>query len=91
LGFLPSFTYTEDCFTFETGSLLVIYSDGITEAMDANEQEFGEDRLMQIIRKTYDRHPSEIVDAILNEVRTHARQVPQMDDQTLVVIKRSVE
>jgi sigma-B regulation protein RsbU (phosphoserine phosphatase) len=89
LGFLPSFSYSEECFSLEPGQLIVIYSDGITEAMNPNEEEFGENRLENIIRDIHRKNASEIVDIILAETKNHAGDVPQMDDQTLVVLKRN--
>jgi serine phosphatase RsbU (regulator of sigma subunit)/predicted enzyme related to lactoylglutathione lyase len=71
------------------GDLLAIYTDGITEAFNPLEQEFGEDRLVETLQRLRQRNPNEIVDAVLEEV---ARFSPreQRDDLTLIVARCKV-
>jgi sigma-B regulation protein RsbU (phosphoserine phosphatase) len=89
LGFLPQFTYSEERFNLDPGQLIVMYSDGITEAMNADEEEFGEDRLEKVIRNNSTKNAYEILEIILNSIREFVKDVPQMDDQTVVILKRT--
>lgn len=89
LGFVEQFAYTEDTVSLKPNDFFVIYSDGITEAMNLHEEEFGEARLMSVIQKFNDQPPQKIIDEIISSVNAHAGDAPQMDDMTLVVIKRT--
>jgi sigma-B regulation protein RsbU (phosphoserine phosphatase) len=89
LGFVEEFAYTEDTIPLKPADFFVIYSDGITEAMNLQEEEFGEERLMSVIKKFNDQTPQKIIDEIIKSVDAHVGTAPQMDDMTLVVIKRT--
>lgn len=88
VGVLPGLTYIEKTIDITRGSILVVYSDGITEAMDSNEQEFGEDRLINLIKENRSVSTSGLIDLIINSVNHFAGNAEQMDDMTLVIIKR---
>jgi serine phosphatase RsbU (regulator of sigma subunit) len=88
LGFVPDFDYDEENIQFEPGTTLLIYSDGITEAMNAEEEEFGEERLLNILSENIELTAETIIQKILSAVNDHVGEVPQMDDMTLLVIKR---
>lgn len=70
-----------------TGDVLVIYSDGVTEAMDAQFEQFGTERLAQIVTDLAGRSAQDILDGVANGVARHAADVPQSDDLTLLVLK----
>lgn len=89
VGALPEITYEEKTIDFPSGDVLVVYSDGITEAMDSKEEEFGEERLINLIKENRQLSASELIDKVINTVNKHAGDVDQMDDMTLVVIKRN--
>ena len=72
---------------WEKGDLLLIYSDGITEAEDAGEEMFEEVRLQEIFLKHRDQPPASIKGAILEAVSRHCGRVAQADDVTLVVAR----
>jgi sigma-B regulation protein RsbU (phosphoserine phosphatase) len=88
VGILPGMVYEEKTIDFMADSLLVVYSDGITEAMDSNEREFGEERLISLIKENKNLASSELIDMIINTVNDYAGNAEQMDDMTLVIIKR---
>jgi len=88
IGFMDTISYRCDTISFEPGNLCIIYSDGITEAIDISENEFGEQKLEDIIKKNRDLSSGEIVEIIVEAVRKHSKNVPQSDDITLVVVKR---
>ena len=89
LGFIEQFDYTEETVSLNPGDFFVIYSDGITEAMNLEEEEFGEERLISKMRELRNASPKELIDELLKSVHEHVGAAPQMDDMTLVVIKRT--
>ena len=70
------------------GSVLVLYSDGITEAQDHEEEIFDEERLQNVAQSNLGRSAEEIQDAILAEVHEFTGDAPQADDITLMVLVR---
>jgi sigma-B regulation protein RsbU (phosphoserine phosphatase) len=89
MGFVPDFHYSEDTTVFDSGTVLLIYSDGITEAMNQQEEEFGEERLFSVLQTHIDQPAQNIIQYILDAVSLYVGKVPQMDDMTLLVIKRN--
>ena len=89
MGFVPDFQYTQEKVVFDPGTVLLIYSDGITEAMNQKEEEFGEERLMSVLQVNLKRPAEKIIQCILDAVSQYVGEVPQMDDMTLLVIKRN--
>jgi serine phosphatase RsbU (regulator of sigma subunit) len=67
-----------------SGDVLVIYTDGISEAGPTEEEEFGEERLILTTRKHQQQSASEILDNILSEVQQFSRS-KQADDMTLII------
>ena len=88
MGFVPEFTFEEDRITLQPGNIIAIYSDGITEAMNEQEEEFGEDRFAEVIAAHKNESSESIIQHILEEVEKHTGDMPQMDDMTLLIIKR---
>ena len=88
LGILPIAPYSEDRRSLATGDMLVIYSDGVTEATNQNYDEFGEERFIEILKANRNRPASEIVTVVTQALTDFAAGAPQADDITLVVAKR---
>ena len=88
LGFLDDYEYEEDSVTLNSGDVTVIYSDGITEALNENDEEFGEKRLMSIINDNLHERSSKIIAEVFKSVRSFAQDMPQSDDITIVIIKK---
>ena len=70
----------------EKGDLLCVYSDGITEALDAADEEFGMERLSRLLDSS---PPAEICGRVFDAVEAFAGEVPQYDDQTLLLVHRT--
>jgi sigma-B regulation protein RsbU (phosphoserine phosphatase) len=87
-GVMPSFPFEEETITFQKGELLILFSDGITEAMNSDEEEFSEKRLEEVIMNNRNEPSEKLIEVILKEVANFTGNSPQMDDMTLVVIKR---
>lgn len=89
LGPAPNSRYETDSINFSTGDVLVIYSDGITEAANEEFDFYEEYRLEEIIKNNHHKSPKEIVYAILDDVMKFSTSKSKyQDDKTLVVIKR---
>lgn len=89
LGVLPERRYHERRVQLLPDDLLVIYSDGITEASNEHEEEFGEQRLVDLLRESAGRDVEEIVCRIQGDVVRFLGSVPQPDDMTLIVARVS--
>jgi sigma-B regulation protein RsbU (phosphoserine phosphatase) len=70
------------------GDLMVLYSDGITEAVNTSDEEFGDERLTTLLVERREESAEQLAEAIINAATLHARGVPQGDDMTVVVVKR---
>jgi len=88
LGILPAAPYGEQRTRLEHGDMLVLYSDGVTEANNVNNDEYGEDRFIDVLKEHRNRPASDIVDAVTKSLAEFAAGAPQADDITLVVAKR---
>jgi len=88
LGIMPKAAYQQEETTFEPGDILVLFSDGVTEAPDPNDVEFGEERLANLVATMRDRPSREIVDAIHSAVHTFTQGAPPADDITVLVARR---
>jgi len=67
--------------------MLVIYTDGITEAMNGEKQQFGEERLLRVIKKYGTLCPQEFASKLTDEIAAFTGGEPQNDDITLVAVK----
>ncbi|WP_438009237.1 SpoIIE family protein phosphatase [Sorangium sp. So ce321] len=72
----------------EAGDVVTLFSDGITEAEDSSEEQYGIDRLCQVISRNHERNSKEIKDAIIEDVLAHVGYNKIHDDITVLVIKR---
>lgn len=88
LGFVPHFSYNEDQIAVNPGDVLLLNSDGITEAMNQREEEFGEQRLIKTVQANLDKSSDQMIHSIIKEVLEYSKGVPQLDDMTLLVMKR---
>jgi len=89
LGLLPGETYTAEEFVMKPGDLLAIYTDGITEASNADEEEFGVERLQK--RCILHRHEplEDLAGAIKFDLERFAGQKSFTDDRTLILLRRN--
>ena len=88
LGPNPKATYSIGIDSFEPGDLLVLYTDGITEAVDETDEEYGQERLIHSVRTVRHQDPIAVVDRVFSDVEEFSATSPPADDQTLVVVKR---
>ena len=86
-GDVPYAGYTSGQKPFTRGDLLLLYTDGITEAENNRKDRFGQERLREVISRTRRMDSKEIITKILDQVREFSGDLPQSDDITLMVIK----
>jgi len=89
LGPFPGEKYKADFTIMRKGDILLLYTDGITEASNERQELFGEQRLVELLRLHKSKSPKEICLQILQEVQTYGRDAVYSDDRTLVAVKRS--
>jgi sigma-B regulation protein RsbU (phosphoserine phosphatase) len=87
LGVVAGAEYEQGQAMVNVGDLLVLYSDGVVEATNASDEQFGEERLLASIRETSARPSVEIRDEILRRVYSFLGRVQPQDDLTLVVAR----
>ncbi|MEL7059228.1 MAG: PP2C family protein-serine/threonine phosphatase [Acidobacteriota bacterium] len=94
LGPLPDATYDRGFVHLDPGDVVVLYSDGITETKGEttdDDEDYGRDRLEQVVAGHRDRPAAEIVEAIFDDVERFAAGRPTTDDRTVIVIRRPIE
>jgi sigma-B regulation protein RsbU (phosphoserine phosphatase) len=74
---------------FDPGDMMVLYTDGVTEAPNSEEKEFSSARLADVVRALHTRPAKEINDGILESVRRFSGETVQRDDLTLVTVRRA--
>ena len=89
LGVFPSALYQEQRCRLEPGDMLVLYSDGVTEATSPQEDEFGEERLLKILMGPFSRSAREVVEGVKRALAEWSAGTAPADDITLVVARRS--
>jgi len=88
LGILPIAPYSEMHTHLNQGDMIVLYSDGVTEATNHQYDEFGEDRFIDVLKANRTKPAAQIVDVVNKALAEFAAGAPQADDITLVVAKR---
>jgi serine phosphatase RsbU (regulator of sigma subunit) len=88
LGILPEGVFTAGQRTLEVNDTLVLYTDGITEPENPEEEEYGQERLGEVCIKNRAEPIAEILSAIEEDLYHFVRGVPFVDDRTLVLIRR---
>jgi serine phosphatase RsbU (regulator of sigma subunit) len=94
IGFLPHQKYTQQTTKIEPGDVLVLYTDGITEAVRntrdrTEDKRFGEERLVEVVKQNLQKSARDIQSEILKSISNFSAGSPQNDDITRVVIKRN--
>ncbi|MGB3563528.1 MAG: SpoIIE family protein phosphatase [Thermoanaerobaculia bacterium] len=87
LGMFADRTYDEITLELRPRDMVVIYSDGIDESLNADGEELGAERLQQILRQLSGGSAREVADGIMDAVRRYSGNAEPSDDRTVVVIK----
>lgn len=89
VGLLPKVHYEQFNFQMEVGDLIAIFSDGIPEAENAVGNQFGEDRLADLLAANAHKPLEEIIQTVTEAVRAWIHDPEGQDDTTLVVMRRT--
>jgi serine phosphatase RsbU (regulator of sigma subunit) len=84
---IPNMPYQQQQTRLQSGDWIIMFTDGISEAMNARSEEFTEKRIEDVIREMSGASAEEMKDRIITKVREFSKGVPQSDDITLIVIK----
>jgi sigma-B regulation protein RsbU (phosphoserine phosphatase) len=87
IGLFPQMPYEEATIDLQPGDVLVAFTDGVTEAMNASEEEFDEERLKDLLRQVVDLPVNEISARISQALKNWIKDAAQYDDLTFVVMK----
>jgi sigma-B regulation protein RsbU (phosphoserine phosphatase) len=87
IGLLQPSSYEQGSFPVEPGDLIVLFTDGVSESMNARSEEWGEDRLIEFARTCHGAPAFEAMTRILSAAEAFAAGAPQHDDMTLVVLR----
>ena len=79
--------YKEQSFELDPGDVLLLYTDGVTEAADISESFYGTERLLQILNKTKEKSVTEVLDAVREDIRGYAAGTTQYDDITMLILR----
>jgi sigma-B regulation protein RsbU (phosphoserine phosphatase) len=86
VGLFETVPFEEEAVTLARGESLVVFSDGISEALNAQGDEFGESRIIDVVRSKLGAEPRAILDHLFATVREFAKGAPQADDITGMVV-----
>jgi phosphoserine phosphatase RsbU/P len=87
VGLLPNADYEQSNLTVQPGDILLAFTDGISESMSVSEDEWGEDRMIECLRKNAKWPAARLLDALMEEATHFAIGAPQYDDMTLLIFK----
>ena len=87
-GALEDFQFTEETLQLEHGDTLLLFTDGVTEAVDTEFKEYGDERLKALLQKEAQADCQQIIDHVKADVKAFAGDAEQSDDITLLALKR---
>lgn len=87
LGVVENAAYRAGRTSLAPGDMLFLYTDGVTEAMDAEGREFSEESLREVLGRNERGSPEEVIRAVVAAVNGHAGGVPQSDDLTALAVR----
>jgi phosphoserine phosphatase RsbU/P len=87
LGLFPEAGYSAETVKLDPSALLAIYTDGITEAANDKDEEYGEERLQSVLKESRSQPPEVIYATVVERVRQWQGSLKQQDDMTLIITK----
>jgi len=87
LGALKDFKYIKKSVILEQGDLLLAYTDGIIEVMNRKGEEFGEEKVIEIVKNHYKSNPQEICSILIRETTAFSGEKGYIDDKTIVMVR----
>ena len=87
VGLFESASYEEETVTLAAGDWLIVFSDGVSEALSASGEEYGESRIVSVVQRNQGLEPQKLLESIFADVRAFARGAAQNDDITAMVLR----
>jgi sigma-B regulation protein RsbU (phosphoserine phosphatase) len=87
VGLFEGASYEEETVSLMSGDWLIVFSDGVSEALSAAGDEYGESRIVTCVQKNLDKEPQGLLEAMFTDVREFARGAAQSDDITAMVLR----
>ncbi|MBI4477607.1 MAG: SpoIIE family protein phosphatase [Acidobacteria bacterium] len=87
LGLFEHALYEEESLQLDPGDLVIVFSDGVSEARSASDEEFGEERLLEVLEAARGADPPAILERLLHRIREFAEGAVQSDDITIMVVR----
>jgi len=87
IGIIPGSEFKTDRFPVSSGDIFIMYTDGISEARDINQKEFGENRILETAKAGRDLPAQELAERLVAEVVKFSKNMPQHDDMTIISLK----
>jgi len=87
IGAFSGMQFEKKIIKLEPDDLLIFYTDGLSEAMNENDEEYGENRIKQIVIEKHDCNAEEILQAILQDMKKFDKSEPPRDDTTIIILK----
>ena len=87
LGLFSGFTYEGEETVIGKQMIMFLFTDGVNEAENRNMEQFGDERLISLLRSNSSLEPDEIMEKTFSEIRRHANGADQSDDITVMCIK----
>lgn len=87
LGVMPEATYEERPISISSGDLLVLYTDGVTEALNVSNELYGQERLEQLLLSSIEMSAEAVMQGIIDDVAAFRGSAKQTDNLTLIVLK----
>jgi len=87
LAAFENFIFSNEQVTLLPGDTMIMYTDGVTEAMNSEHKLFGEERLLDLFKSQTDAPISSLVESVINSVENHVRDFEQSDDITVLTLR----
>jgi len=90
LGVIPDGIWRTGEIHLSPGDMLLLYTDGIVDALNHHRQNFGETRMLEVVNRLAEPSALDVQDALISAVRAFTGDEPQFDDITIMVVMRTV-
>ena len=85
--FIDGYDFEQGEYEIQAGDMILLYTDGVTEAQNSRGEEFGEEKLIELSKSNLDNSPRSIVNTLVDEVRNYSDGTTQYDDITISIVK----
>ncbi len=88
LGLMEDVDFSQSQTSLKKGDILILYTDGASEAMNLKREEYSEERLFLALKRLTDQNPTEIMNGIRQDIKNFTGKAPVHDDCTLIILKQ---